>query len=179
MNATVISPTQFTRSRVRSSRLTLVRGGADNVHGPVATREIRVLIAVAEPLIRSALRFLLEQESGMAVSGEAATGEEAVAQARTTRVDVVLMDAHLPGLDAAEATRQITMLPCPRVMFLSHSEHDESVFAVLRAGASGILVKDSEPAELVQAVRALARGDAVLSPAVTRRVIARFAADGA
>jgi DNA-binding NarL/FixJ family response regulator len=176
MNATVIAPSAFTGTRVRSPRLTLVRGGADHVHVPVATREIRVVIAHRQALIRAALRALLQREIGIDVAGEASSGEEAVALARRTSPDVVLIDTALPGLDTVEVTRRIAMLDRPRVMLLSHSERDDLVFAVLRAGASGILVKDSEPADLVRAVRALARGDAVLSPAVTRRVIARLAA---
>jgi DNA-binding NarL/FixJ family response regulator len=169
MSATVIAPT-FDRPRVRASRLRLIRGGAAD--GPAATREIRVLLAHRQRLVRAAFRLLLHAESGITVAGEASTGEEAVALARHIHPDVVLMDTGLPGLDAVEATRQISLLPRPRVMLLSHSEGDDSLFAILRAGASGILARDSEPAELVRAVRALARGDAVLSPAVTRRVIA-------
>jgi DNA-binding NarL/FixJ family response regulator len=174
MTATVIAPSAFSHGRARSRRLTLVRGGAHRVELPTARRDIRVLVADREALVRGALRLLLQSVTGIAVAGEAATGDEAVALARRMRPDVVLMDTGLPGLDPIEATRQIAMLPEARVMLLSPSELDENVFPVLRAGASGFLVKDSEPAELVRAVRALARGDAALSPAVTRRLIARL-----
>jgi DNA-binding NarL/FixJ family response regulator len=175
MNATVIAPTGFAHGRIRTPRLTLLRGGAERGQGPATTRDIRVLIAGPQTLPRAALRILLEAESGIVVAGEAATGDEAVALARRMRPDVVLLDTSLPGLEPIAATRQIAMLPRARVMLLGASEREDGVFGVLRAGASGFLVKDSEPAELVRAVRVLARGDAMLSPAVTRRLIARIA----
>jgi DNA-binding NarL/FixJ family response regulator len=174
MSATIIAPSAFNR-RVRSRRLTLVRDDAEctQARDAVATHDIRVLVA-GQALTRTGFRMLLETESGIAVAGEAATGEEAVAIAGRTRPDVVLMGTCLPGLDIVEATRRITVLPEPRVMLVSHSAHGDVMFEVLRAGASGILVSDTDPTELVRAVRALARGDAVLSPAFTRRVIARL-----
>jgi DNA-binding NarL/FixJ family response regulator len=175
MNATVTALSDFSHGRTRAPRLTLLRGGGERAHGPAASREICVLIAGDQMLVRAGLRMLLEAEAGIVVAGEAGTGEEAVALARRTRPDVVLLDTSLRGLDAVAATRQIAMLPGARVMLLGASERDASVFGVLRAGASGFLVKDSEPAELVRAVRVLARGDAMLSPAVTRRLIARLA----
>jgi DNA-binding NarL/FixJ family response regulator len=147
------------------------------LRGPVATREITVLIADGHALLRAGFRALLESEFGITIAGEANTGDEAVAIARRTHPDVVLIDAHLPGLDAVETTRQIAPLPRTRAVILASSPDDDSVFACLRAGASGFLVKDSEPAELVEAVRVVACGDAALSPSVTRRLILRFASD--
>jgi DNA-binding NarL/FixJ family response regulator len=147
------------------------------VQGPAATREISVLIADGHALLRAAFRALLETEFGITIAGEATTGDEAVELARRTDPDVVLIDARLPGLDAVETTRQIADLPQTRAVILASSPGDESVFACLRAGASGFLVKDSDPAELVEAVRVVARGDAALSPSVTRQLILRFASD--
>jgi DNA-binding NarL/FixJ family response regulator len=176
MSATVIAPSAFTHGRTRAPRLRLLEGESEYARGPAATQEIRVLIAAPQTLLRAALRVVLEAEAGIVVAAEAGTGEAAVALARRTRPDVVLLDTSLPGLDPVAATRQIALLPEARVMLLGASERDASVFPVLRAGASGFLVKDSEPAELVRAVRVLARGDAMLSPAVTRRLIAWLAA---
>jgi DNA-binding NarL/FixJ family response regulator len=149
----------------------------DGVQGPVASREIRVVIADGHALLRAAFRALLESEFGITITGEATTGDEAVALARRTQPDVVLVDASLPGLDAVETTRRIADLPRTRAVLLASSPTDDIVFPCLRAGASGFLVKDSEPAELVEAVRVVARGDAALSPSVTRRLILRFASD--
>jgi DNA-binding NarL/FixJ family response regulator len=171
MSATVIAPSAF----ARTPRPRLLKGEGDRARGPAPTNEIRVLIAAPQTLLRAALRVVLAAEAGIVVAGEAGTGEESVALARWTRPDVVLLDTSLPGLDPVAATRQIALLPESRVMLLGASERDASVFEVLRAGASGFLVKDSEPAELVRAVRVLARGDAMLSPAVTRRLIAWLA----
>jgi DNA-binding NarL/FixJ family response regulator len=145
--------------------------------GTVATETIRVLIADGRALVRAGFRVLLEGEQGIAVN-EAANGEETVALARHIRPDVVLMDAGLPGLDALDATRQIVADPelqGVQVMLLSTVESDEHVFEALRAGASGFLVNDTEPTELLRAVRVLARGEALLAPSVTRRVIAELA----
>jgi DNA-binding NarL/FixJ family response regulator len=155
-------------------RLTLVPPDG-RLQGPVATGEISVVIADGHTLLRAAFRALLETEFGITIAGEATTGDEAVELARRTEPDVVLIDARLPGLDAVETTRQIADLPRTRAVILASSPGDESVFACLRAGASGFLVKDSDPAELVEAVRVVARGDAALSPSVTRRLILRFA----
>jgi DNA-binding NarL/FixJ family response regulator len=144
----------------------------------VATEAIRVLIADGRALVRAGFRVLLEGEQGIAVADEAASGDEAVELARRTRPDVVLMDAGLPGLDALEATRQIVADPElheVQVMILSTVESDEHLFEALRAGASGFLVDDTEPTELLRAVRVLARGEALLAPSVTRRVIAELA----
>jgi DNA-binding NarL/FixJ family response regulator len=109
------------------------------------------------------------------VIGEADTGEKTVALARSVRPDVVLMDVSLPGLDSVEATRQMLTQPGLAVMLLTGSEADERIFAALRAGVSGLLLKDTEPAELVRAVQLLARGEALLSSALTRRLIAELA----
>jgi DNA-binding NarL/FixJ family response regulator len=147
------------------------------IQGPGAAREISVVIADGQALIRAAFRALLESEFGITIAGEATTGDEAVTLARRTYPDVVLLDATLPGLDAVETTRQIADLPRTRAVILASSPEDDRVFACLRAGASGYLVKDSEPAELVEAVRVVARGDAALSPSVTRRLILRFSSE--
>jgi DNA-binding NarL/FixJ family response regulator len=162
--------------QLAASRLTLVPPDG-RVQGPAATREISVVIADGRALMRAAFRVLLETEFGITVAGEATTGDEAVELAQRTDPDVVLIDASLPGLDAVETTRQIADLPRTRAVILASSAGDESVFACLRAGASGFLVKDSDPAELIEAVRVVARGDAALSPSVTRRLILRFASD--
>jgi DNA-binding NarL/FixJ family response regulator len=140
---------------------------------------IRVLLADDQPLVRAGLRVLFEGERDIAVVGEAANGQEAVSLARHTRPDVVLMDIRMPGLDGLEATRQIAaeqQLDAVRVLILTTFESDEYVFEALRAGAGGFLLKDAEPTELLQAVRVIAAGDALLSPSVTRRLIAEFLA---
>ncbi len=135
---------------------------------------LRVLIAEGQALIRAGLRVLLEADRHITVVGEAGSGEQAVALARRTRPDVVLIDARLPGLDSVEATSRIAAGSGPAVMLLIASAGDERTFAALRAGASGVLVKDTEPAELVRAVELLARGEALLSPSLTRDVIAEL-----
>jgi DNA-binding NarL/FixJ family response regulator len=168
--------TAFDTDLPAGPHLTLVPPNG-RVQGPVATREISVVIADGHTLLRAAFRALLETELGITIAGEATTGDEAVELARRTDPDVVLIDARLPGLDAVETTRQIADLPSTRAVILASSPGDESVFACLRAGASGFLVKDSHPAELVEAVRVVARGDAALSPSVTRRLILQFASD--
>jgi DNA-binding NarL/FixJ family response regulator len=135
-----------------------------------------VLVAAGQALVRAGLRSLLEGE-GITVAGEAASGDEVVAAARRLRPDVVLIDASLPGLDAVEATRQTLAGPgAAEVLLLTASDGDDSALAGLRAGAIGLLLKDAQPAELARAVRALARGEALLSPRVTRRLIAELAA---
>jgi DNA-binding NarL/FixJ family response regulator len=140
---------------------------------------IRVLLADDQPLVRAGLRVLFEGEQDIAVGGEAANGEEVVSLARHTRPDVVLMDIRMPGLDGLEATRQIAadeQLAAVKVLILTTFESDQYVFEALRAGASGFLLKDAEPTELLQAVRVVAAGDALLSPSVTRRLIGEFLA---
>jgi DNA-binding NarL/FixJ family response regulator len=136
---------------------------------------VRVLIADGEALVRAGFRALLEGDHGIIVLGEAATGDQAVALARRTRPDVVLIDARLPGLDSVEVTARMLSQPGVAVMLLTASEGDERIFAALRAGASGMLLKDTEPAELVSAVKSLARGEALLSPRLTRRLINELA----
>ena len=141
-------------------------------------RVIRVVLADDQALVRAGFRVLLDSAGDIEVVGEAATGEEAVAQARDARPEVVLMDIRMPNTDGLEATRRICADPGlagVRVLILTTFEVDEYVFEALRSGASGFVVKDMEPAELLQAVRVVARGDALLAPGVTRRLIAEFA----
>ena len=139
---------------------------------------IRVLLADDQSLIRAGFRILLESADDIAVVGEAADGAQATDLAREHRADVVLMDIRMPGVDGLEATRRIAAdddLAGVRVIILTTFESDEYVYQAIRAGASGFLVKDSEPAELIQAVRVVARGDALLSPSVTRKLITDLA----
>ncbi|MET9340255.1 MULTISPECIES: response regulator transcription factor [unclassified Nonomuraea] len=134
---------------------------------------IRVLLADDQALVRAGFRALLDAQPDMSVVAEAADGAEAVRLSREHAPDVVLMDIRMPGTDGLTATRQ--MPPGPRVIILTTFELDEYVFEALRGGASGFLVKDTEPAELIQAVRVVAAGEALLSPSVTRRLIAEYA----
>jgi DNA-binding NarL/FixJ family response regulator len=139
---------------------------------------IRVLIADDQDLIRLGLRTLLDSEDDLAVVGEAADGLRAVELAHQLRPDVVLMDIRMPGVDGIEATRRIAADPRTRdtrVVVLTTFELDEYVFDALRHGASGFLIKDTKPAELLHAIRVVAAGDALLSPSVTRRVVGEFA----
>jgi DNA-binding NarL/FixJ family response regulator len=142
---------------------------------------IRVLLADDQVLVRAGFRLLLESAGDIAVIGEAANGGVAVALTREHAPDVVLMDLHMPEVDGVTATRLIAgdpKLASTRVVVLTTFDDDETVFAALRAGASGFLVKDVEPEELLQAVRVVARGDALLSPSVTRAVISTFTDGG-
>ena len=139
---------------------------------------IRVLLADDQSLIRAGFRLLIDSADDLEVVGEACDGAEAVRLARCQRADVVLMDIRMPGVDGLEATRRIAAdddLAGVKVIILTTFESDENVYQAIRAGASGFLVKDSEPAELLQAVRVVARGDALLSPGVTRRLITDLA----
>jgi DNA-binding NarL/FixJ family response regulator len=136
---------------------------------------VRVLVADGQGLVRAGFRVLLEGSERIAVVGEASSGEEAVALARRIRPDVVLMDANLPGLNSVEATRRMLAEPGVAVMLLTGSESEDRIFAALRAGASGLLLKDTDPDELVRTVELLARGEARLSPGLTRWLIAELA----
>jgi DNA-binding NarL/FixJ family response regulator len=139
---------------------------------------IRVVLADDQALVRAGFRALLDAQDDIEVAGEAGDGEEAVRRVRELRPDVVLMDIRMPVLDGLAATRRIASderLDGTRVVILTTFELDEYVFEALRGGASGFLVKDTEPVELIHAVRAVAAGDALLSPSVTRRLISEFA----
>ncbi|MFJ3901169.1 response regulator [Streptomyces sp. NPDC090025] len=139
---------------------------------------IRVVLADDQTLVRAGFRSILSDEEDIEVVGEAGDGEQAVALARELRPDVVLMDIRMPVLDGLEATRRITgdeRLDGVRVVILTTFDVDDYVYGALRAGASGFLVKDTEPMELLHGVRVVARGDALIAPAVTRRLIAEFA----
>ncbi|MFE3179308.1 response regulator [Streptomyces violascens] len=140
---------------------------------------IRVLLADDQLLVRAGFRALLDAQDDIEVVGEAADGEEALGLVRQLRPDIVLMDIRMPRLDGLATTRRITSEPdlaAVKVVMLTTFELDEYVFEAIRAGASGFLVKDTEPEELLRAVRAVVDGDALLSPGVTRRLIAEFAA---
>jgi DNA-binding NarL/FixJ family response regulator len=142
---------------------------------------IRVLLADDQALIRAGFRVLLEAADDIEVIGEAVNGDQAVDLAKTERPDVILMDIRMPGTDGLTATSQIAAagdLDAVKVVILTTFETDEYVYQALRAGASGFLVKDAEPEELIRAVRVAHRGEALLSPSVTRRLIASFASRG-
>jgi DNA-binding NarL/FixJ family response regulator len=140
---------------------------------------IRVVLVDDQPLIRTGIRALLDAEDDIEVVAEGADGREGVALAREHRPDIVLMDVQMPEMDGIEATRRIAtddQLADVHVVVLTNYGLDEYVFNSLRAGASGFVVKDTEPADLLQALRVTMRGDALLSPAVTRRLISEFVA---
>ncbi len=140
---------------------------------------IRVLVADDQALVRAGFVALLDAQDGIEVVAEADTGTRALASARELRPDVVLMDIRMPEMDGLAATRDIAGDPTlaeVRVVVLTTFELDEYVFEAMRAGASGFLVKHTEPADLVRAVRVVAEGDALLSPSVTRRLVSEFAA---
>jgi DNA-binding NarL/FixJ family response regulator len=139
---------------------------------------IRVLLADDQGLVRAGFRALLDAEADIDVAGEARDGRQAIDLTRSLRPDVVLMDIRMPGLDGLAATREIAAdraLAGVRIVILTTFEIDDYVFEALRAGASGFLVKDTEPVDLIAAVRLVAGGEALLSPSVTRRVIEEFA----
>lgn len=138
---------------------------------------IRVVLADDQALVRAGFRVLLETEDGFQVCGEAADGEQAVALARAHHPDVVVMDVRMPGVDGLEATRRIVddpELAEVKVLVLTTFDVDTYVFEALRGGASGFLLKDTDPVELLRALRVVAGGDALLAPTVTRRLIAEF-----
>jgi len=140
---------------------------------------ITVLLADDQALVRAGFRSLLDAQDDIEVVGEAGDGESAIRLARELNPDVVLMDIRMPGMDGLEATKRIAaddLLAGVRVVILTTFGLDEYVFEAVRSGASGFLLKDTEPEELLQAVRAVAVGDALLSPSITRRLIEEFAA---
>ena len=144
-----------------------------------ATAPIRVLLADDEGLVRSGFKVLLDLEDDIAVVGEATDGAEAVERARAVRPDVVLMDIRMPKLDGIRATTRITEtrgLERVRVLILTTYDTDAHVFEALEAGASGFLLKDAGPAELLHAIRVVAAGEALLAPRITRRLIGQFTA---
>jgi DNA-binding NarL/FixJ family response regulator len=139
---------------------------------------IGVVVVDDQALVRGGFRVLVDSESDFAVLGEAANGAEAVELVGATRPDIVLMDVRMPVMDGIEATRQILSGPhevVPRILILTTFDLDEYVYAALRAGASGFMLKDTPPAELLAAIRVIHGGDAPLAPSVTRRLIAEFA----
>ncbi|MDX3187405.1 response regulator transcription factor [Streptomyces sp. MN03-5084-2B] len=141
---------------------------------------IRVLLVDDQRLVRAGFRSILDGEDDISVVAEAADGREALQAAHDHHPDVVLMDIRMPVLDGLAATRHLLEDPGvhTRVVILTTFDLDEDVYGALRAGASGFLVKDTEPEELIHAVRVVARGDALLAPSITRRLIAEFAARG-
>jgi DNA-binding NarL/FixJ family response regulator len=141
----------------------------------VLPRSRRVVLADGEALVRAGLLALLEGDGTVTVVGEAASGEETLALAGSLSPDVVLIDVGLPGLDSVEVTRRLLADSGVPVMLLTTSETDDRIFAALRAGASGLVLKDADPDELLRAVEVLARGDALLSPRLTSRLIAHLA----
>lgn len=143
------------------------------------TEEIRVLIADDQALLRGTFRMLVDATPGMTTVGEAGDGTEAVALTREQRPDVVLMDVRMPGTDGIDATRSICGAPesaNTRVLILTTYDLDAYVYSALRAGASGFLLKDTPPAELLTGIRVVAAGDGLLGPRITRRLITEFAA---
>ena len=139
---------------------------------------IRVLLADDQQLVRGGLRALLDAEADLEVVGEAGDGAEAAKLATELRPDVVLMDIRMPGVDGLEATRTITGDPGltdVRIVILTTFDHDEYVFEAIRVGAAGFLVKDTEPVDLIRAVRTVAAGDGLLSPRATRRLVEEYA----
>jgi DNA-binding NarL/FixJ family response regulator len=140
---------------------------------------ITVLIVDDQELVRLGLRTLIENEDGMFCAGEAADGLAAVTTAQRERPDVILMDIRMPGIDGLAATKRITADPAlagTKVIVLTTFEHDEYVFDALRHGASGFLLKDTKPAELLHAIRSVVAGGALMSPSVTRKVVREFVA---
>jgi len=137
---------------------------------------VRVLLCDDQALVRSGFRMVLETRDDMHVVGEADSGRAALDLARMTRPDVILMDIRMPGMDGVETTRRLVAAgTSARILILTTFDLDEYVFEALRAGASGFLLKDVQPGQLVDAIRVIARGEALLAPTVTRRLLDRFA----
>jgi DNA-binding NarL/FixJ family response regulator len=145
------------------------------VSAPAETGPLRVVVADDQALVRVGFCGIIAATPGFAVVGEAGNGAEAVEAARRTAPDVILMDVRMPVMDGIEATWRITASTDVRVLILTTFDLDEYVFAALRAGASGFLLKDTLPADLLNAIRVVAAGDALLAPSVTRRLIGEFA----
>jgi DNA-binding NarL/FixJ family response regulator len=146
----------------------------------VGNGTLRVLLVDDDPLVRAGLRTILSAASDLRVVGEAGDGAGALDGVRAHRPDVVLMDVRMPGLDGIDATGRISVLADPpKVIVLTTFQLDEYVFGALRAGASGFLLKDTPPTDIIRAVRLVAAGEAMLSPSVTRTLIERFGADPA
>jgi DNA-binding NarL/FixJ family response regulator len=137
---------------------------------------LRVAVADDQELVRAGLCGILRAASDLAVVGEAATGHQAIALVHAEKPDVVLMDIRMPELDGIEATRRITATADTKVLILTTFDLDEYVYFALRGGASGFLLKDAPPRQLIDAVRTVAHGDALLAPAITKRLIAQFTA---
>ena len=136
---------------------------------------IKVLIADDQALVRSGFRMILESRDDLTVVGEAGDGEQAIRLVEQTRPDVVLMDVRMPGLDGVAATARLTARPdAPKVIILTTYDLEEPLYAALRAGASGFLLKDVRPVDLAEAIRVVAGGDALLAPTATRRLLDRF-----
>jgi len=141
----------------------------------MTSSEVRVLLADDQALLRGSLRVLIDTDPDLTVVGEAGTGAEAVQLVEQCRPDVVLMDVRMPVMDGIEATRRIAVKEsAPKVLVLTTFDLDEYVYSALRAGASGFLLKDTPPAQLLDAVRVVASGEGLLAPTVTRRLIAEF-----
>lgn len=137
---------------------------------------IRVLVVDDQPLVRSGFRMVLEERPDLELAGEASDGAQAIELARELDPDVILMDVRMPNLDGVEATRQLVESGTrARILVLTTFDLDEYVYAAIRAGASGFLLKDVEPAELVDAIRVVAAGNSLFGPAATERLVARFA----
>jgi DNA-binding NarL/FixJ family response regulator len=173
-------PEPATQRRARTSELVLLEplGDAPTDRRAAKVRPIRVLIAYDQPVVRAGLRAMLQSEADILVVADASHGDEAVTMTRDVHPDVVLLDAGIAGLDALEATRRIldeSERIGARVLVLAADDTSDFLFAALRAGASGFLLKNSQPVDLVEAVRVVAGGAALLSPGATERLIAEFA----
>ena len=137
---------------------------------------IRVLVVDDQPLVRSGFRMVIEERADLELAGEATDGEQALELARDLDPDVILMDVRMPNLDGVEATRRLVAAGTrARILVLTTFDLDEYVYAAIRAGASGFLLKDVEPADLVDAIRVVAAGNSLFGPAATERLVARFA----